>query len=176
MRGKASRRFTAILDHHLRDVTTEPFLISFGRSPQPRSQDEMPHAGKMMRRDFIGRAAVGSVAFPTIVPATVFGTQDKAPPSERITVGFIGCGKMANDYHLPTLLGFGDVQAVAVCDVDRTRRDGLGAASRNPMKGRPSTKDAPPIRTTASSSLVKTSTPCASPRRSTGTRSRPSRR
>jgi predicted dehydrogenase len=84
----------------------------------------MRHTGKMVRRDFIGRAVVGSVAFPTIVPATVFGTQDKAPPSERITIGFIGCGKMANDYHLPTLLGFGDVQAVAVCDVDRTRRDG----------------------------------------------------
>ncbi|HKI20974.1 MAG TPA: twin-arginine translocation signal domain-containing protein, partial [Isosphaeraceae bacterium] len=75
------------------------------------------------RRDFIGRAAMGSVAFPTIVPATVFGTQDKAPPSERITVGFIGCGKMANDYHLPSLLGFGDIQAVAVCEVDKTRRD-----------------------------------------------------
>ncbi len=66
---------------------------------------------------------MGSAAFPTIVPATVFGTQDKAPPSERITVGFIGCGIMANSYHLSTLLGFGDVQAVAVCEVDRTRRD-----------------------------------------------------
>ncbi len=84
----------------------------------------MRHAGRTRRRDFIGCAAMGSVAFPTIVPATVFGTQDKAPPSERICVGFIGCGKMANDYHLPTLLGFGDVQAVAVCEVDRTRRDG----------------------------------------------------
>jgi predicted dehydrogenase len=58
-----------------------------------------------------------------IVPASVFGSGGKAPPSERITVGFIGCGKMANDYHLATLLGFGDVQAVAVCDVDRSRRE-----------------------------------------------------
>ncbi len=83
----------------------------------------MRQSDSVTRRGFIGRAAIGSVAFPTIVPATVFGTQDKAPPSERITVGFIGCGKMANDYHLPTLLGFGDVQAVAVCEVDKTRRD-----------------------------------------------------
>ena len=75
------------------------------------------------RREFIGQATVGSMAFPTIVPATVFGTQDKLPPSERITVGFIGCGKMCNDYHLPTLLGFGDVQAVAVCEVDQKRRE-----------------------------------------------------
>ncbi|MBI4578524.1 MAG: Gfo/Idh/MocA family oxidoreductase [Planctomycetes bacterium] len=37
-------------------------------------------------------------------------------------MGFIGVGKIANDYHLETLLGFEDVQAVAVCDVDTTRR------------------------------------------------------
>ena len=29
---------------------------------------------------------------------------------------------MANDFHLPTLLGFADVQALAVCDVDSNRR------------------------------------------------------
>jgi len=60
---------------------------------------------------------------PTIVPSTVFGRDDKTAPSERITVGFIGCGRMANDYHLPELLRFGDVQALAVCEVDRTRRE-----------------------------------------------------
>ncbi len=74
------------------------------------------------RRQVLGGAA-GALAFPTIVPSTVFGTASKAPPSERITVGYIGCGKMANDYHLPELLGFGDVQALAVCEVDRTRRE-----------------------------------------------------
>jgi len=30
---------------------------------------------------------------------------------------------MANDYHLPELLKFGDVQALAVCEVDRKRRE-----------------------------------------------------
>ena len=82
----------------------------------------MRPAGNATRRHFLG-AAAGTVAFPTIVPATVFGNEERAAPSERITVGFIGCGKMANDYHLPELLGFGDVQAVAVCEVDRTRRE-----------------------------------------------------
>jgi predicted dehydrogenase len=67
--------------------------------------------------------AAGSIAMPTIVPASVFGTADRSPPSERITVGFIGCGKMANDYHLKELLKFGDVQALAVCEVDRQRRE-----------------------------------------------------
>ena len=75
------------------------------------------------RRQILGGLAAGSIAMPTIVPSTVFGNDDKAPPSERITVGFIGCGKMANDYHLPELLGFGDVQAVAVCEVDTKRRE-----------------------------------------------------
>ena len=39
-----------------------------------------------------------------------------------LKVAIIGCGKMANDYHLPAILGFGDAQAVAVCDVDQSRR------------------------------------------------------
>lgn len=57
-----------------------------------------------------------------IVSSAVFGAESKAPPSERIAVGFIGTGKMAHDFHLSTLSGFGDVQCVAVCDVDSTRR------------------------------------------------------
>ena len=82
----------------------------------------MRQADNVTRRRFVEGIAGGSFAFPTIVPRSVFGTAAKAPPSERITVGFIGCGKMANDYHLPELLGFGDVQALAVCEVDPKRR------------------------------------------------------
>jgi predicted dehydrogenase len=83
----------------------------------------MRPAGNVTRRSFLEGAAAGSIAVPTIVPATVFGTDEKVPPSERITVGFIGCGKMANDYHLPELLKAGDVQALAVCEVDSKRRE-----------------------------------------------------
>jgi predicted dehydrogenase len=83
----------------------------------------MRQSGGISRRRFQQTAAATSIAMPTIVPSTVFGTQTKAPPSERITVGYIGCGRMANDYHLPELLKLGDVQAVAVCEVDRTRRE-----------------------------------------------------
>jgi predicted dehydrogenase len=73
------------------------------------------------RRRFVKAAA--AIAAPLIAPRAVLGLGGRAPPSERITIGFIGTGKMANDYHLSTLLGFGDVQAVAVCDVDTTRRE-----------------------------------------------------
>src|SRR5689334_4087546 len=74
------------------------------------------------RRQFL-KGAAAAVAAPMIVPSSVFGADRTAPPSERITVGFIGCGKMANDYHLPELLRFDDVQAVAVCEVDARRRE-----------------------------------------------------
>src|SRR5690349_12625256 len=73
------------------------------------------------RRTFLTGASA-AIGLPSIVPASAFANHRTLPPSERITVGFIGCGKMANDYHLPTLLGFKDVQALAVCDVDTRRR------------------------------------------------------
>ena len=74
------------------------------------------------RRHFIKGLALSALAMPVVVPRSVLGDSKKAAASERVTVGFIGCGKMANDYHLSTLLEFGDVQALAVCEVDSTRR------------------------------------------------------
>jgi hypothetical protein len=82
----------------------------------------MAPARDFTRRHFLEGLAASSIAMPAIVPGSVLGRDDKAAPCERITVGFIGCGKMAIDYHLHELLRFGDVQALAVCEVDRTRR------------------------------------------------------
>ncbi|WP_395143522.1 Gfo/Idh/MocA family protein [Armatimonas sp.] len=73
----------------------------------------------MNRRQFIQ----GTAAAPLFLPSSVLGRAGHWAPSERITVGIIGCGKMANDFHLPTLLNFEDVQILAVCDVDTTRRE-----------------------------------------------------
>ena len=75
------------------------------------------------RRTFLRGSAAVLAAAPTIVPASALGRAGHRAPSERIAIGFIGCGKMANDFHLPTLLGFADVQALAVCDVDTNRRE-----------------------------------------------------
>jgi predicted dehydrogenase len=83
----------------------------------PQNPDRPHH---VTRRQFLQTAT--AVALPMVVPASALGKGWQKPPSERITVGVIGCGKMANDYHLPTLLGFNDVQIVAVCEVDSTRR------------------------------------------------------
>jgi len=80
-------------------------------------------ATRLTRREFVRVSTAVSVVAPMIVPGAVLGKDNRSAPSERITIGFIGTGKMANDYHLPSILGFGDCQALAVCDVDTNRRE-----------------------------------------------------
>lgn len=73
----------------------------------------------LSRRDFLrSSAAMGAaVALPAIVPASVFGAE---APSERITVGCIGVGRMGTG-DLTEALGIKQTQVVAVCDVDSKR-------------------------------------------------------
>src|SRR6185436_3119325 len=75
---------------------------------------------KLSRRDFLRTSA--AVAAPVIVPASVFGTQDKAAPSERLGIGHIGVGTMGYN-HVKGLLGEKGAQIIAVCDVDKDRRE-----------------------------------------------------
>jgi len=75
------------------------------------------------RRTLLRGTAAAALAAPWIVPGSALGLEDQAAAGDRITVGFIGAGKMANDYHLPSLLGMADVQALAVCEVDKNRRE-----------------------------------------------------
>ncbi len=65
------------------------------------------------RRQFLGAAAV-SGAF-TIVPRHVLGGQSFVAPSDKITVGYIGCGTQGMR-ELVTMLPIPDIQVVAVCD------------------------------------------------------------
>jgi myo-inositol 2-dehydrogenase/D-chiro-inositol 1-dehydrogenase len=71
------------------------------------------------RRQFLKgtAAATAGLLAPTIVPASVFGAD---APSNRITIGFVGVGRMGMG-DLRELLGFKQVQIVAVCDVDSNR-------------------------------------------------------
>jgi predicted dehydrogenase len=73
---------------------------------------------EITRRDFV-KGTVG--ALPLIVPGTALGGAPKAA-SDRITLGFIGVG-IQNRGHLGHFLGMQDVQVLAVCDVDTTRRE-----------------------------------------------------
>jgi predicted dehydrogenase len=72
------------------------------------------------RRTFI-RGSVAAMALPVFVPGSSLGDEKKAA-SERITLGFIGVGTQ-NRGHLRYFLGQKDVQVLAVCDVDTTRRE-----------------------------------------------------
>lgn len=46
---------------------------------------------RINRRDFLGSAAAASLAI-TIVPRHVLGGPGYVPPSDKITLGYIGCG------------------------------------------------------------------------------------
>jgi predicted dehydrogenase len=79
------------------------------------------HRRGITRRDFV-KGAAAAVALPTIVTRSALGDDKKAAAGERLALGFIGVGTM-NRGHLGHFLGTKEVQVVAVCDVDTTRRE-----------------------------------------------------
>ena len=80
------------------------------------------------RRDVMkGAAAAGAaLAVPTVVSTAAFGQAEKkpagAPTGERIRLGFIGVGKMSSG-HLGFFTGRSDCEVLAICDVDKFRRE-----------------------------------------------------
>jgi len=76
------------------------------------------------RRQFLKRAAAlsGIIGSPWIVSSPARGAEGNVAASERITVGLIGKGLMGSG-HLRRLVGDREVQVLAVCDVDRLRRE-----------------------------------------------------
>jgi predicted dehydrogenase len=70
------------------------------------------------RRDFIKKASLGIGVF-YIIPSSVLGKR-RIPPSDKITIGFIGTGKQS--------MGLGNrflqeeaIQMIAACDVDKQK-------------------------------------------------------
>lgn len=75
----------------------------------------------MERRHFIKKSSLGTaaaVAFPTIVPSSVFG---KNAPSNKINIGQIGCGRIARDHDIRDTIRYDQTRFVGVCDVDANR-------------------------------------------------------
>jgi predicted dehydrogenase len=71
----------------------------------------------MNRRRFL--AATGlTLAAPTIIPASAFGQDQKAAPSERVTLGVVGWG-MQGPGNTGEFLKLKDCQVVAACDLDK---------------------------------------------------------
>jgi predicted dehydrogenase len=81
--------------------------------------------GRATRRSFLKQAGAVSLAvagFPSVVPSSALAADGQVAPSNRITVGCIGvgpqgCGVMGN------FLREAGARVVAVCDVNRLRRD-----------------------------------------------------
>lgn len=84
--------------------------------PNPRTPTR-----KITRRAFL-QSAAGACAAPAILPASVFAADGTTAPSNRIAVALIGLGKMGLG-HLHHLAHNPDVELIALCDVDRLRRD-----------------------------------------------------
>ena len=72
---------------------------------------------KINRREFIGSATAASLAF-TIVPRNVLGGPDFVAPSDKLTLGYIGCGTQGMR-EMTDLIANPKVQIVAVCDPNK---------------------------------------------------------
>ena len=77
----------------------------------------------MNRRSYLKRSlagTAGAIFAPTIVPSTVFG---KDAPSNKINVGQIGFGRIAQGHDLPETMKHDVSRVIAVCDVDSRRKE-----------------------------------------------------
>jgi predicted dehydrogenase len=72
---------------------------------------------RFSRRAFL-RTALGAAIAPTLIPASVLGLDGRAAPSNRVVVASIGMGVVWDIF-----MRRSDTQLVAVCDVQRTRRE-----------------------------------------------------
>jgi hypothetical protein len=88
----------------------------------------------LTRRRFLRKTAGAlgaAVALPTLIPASALGRAGARAPSDRITMGFIGVGGQGGGHLLGgawTYVPGGysarpDVQVLAVCDIQRDRRE-----------------------------------------------------
>lgn len=73
-------------------------------------------SGSITRKDFIKKSGLTLGSF-FIVPNTVIGGRGTIAPSDKVTMGFIGCG-MLSQYLSMDFMKLTEVQMVAACDVD----------------------------------------------------------
>ena len=82
----------------------------------------LAHTKAVTRRTFLRLATGGAVALPWVIPGAALGRDGAVAPSERIIMGTIGSGPRGQ-YDLSVMLPEKDVRFVAVCDVQRGRRE-----------------------------------------------------
>ena len=77
----------------------------------------MSASKKINRRKFLGSAATASLAM-TVVPREVLGGKGFIAPSDKLTIGYIGCGTQGLK-EMVTLLANPALQIVSVCDPNK---------------------------------------------------------
>jgi hypothetical protein len=109
-----------------------------GHPPADIAPKALPSKPPLGRREFLRRAALawGALALPQVVPGSALGLDGAVAPSQRIVMGGIGIGGRGG-YDLPILLQFPEVQFVAVCEVQKPRRD----AAKQTVDGKYGNKD-----------------------------------
>jgi len=98
-------------------VTPKVIAFSFYRGPNKNDMIRKQSG----RRSFIKSCVLGgTILFPNLMSARLWAAETK--PNSRITVGFVGMGRMSRGLLMQFL--HQDAQVLAVCDVDTTRREG----------------------------------------------------
>src|SRR5919199_6564781 len=77
-------------------------------------------SGAISRRTFVQQSATAVTATiaPMILPSRLFGA---SAPSNRVRVGHIGAGRIAQGHDMPGVAASGLADVVAVCDLDSRR-------------------------------------------------------
>src|SRR5665213_1708389 len=95
----------------------------------PQEGNDMPHAENVQssanpgqtslidRRKFVKVAATGALAF-SIVPRYVLGGTGFIPPSDKLTLAYVGCGTQGFR-EIISMLAVPSIQIVAVCDPNK---------------------------------------------------------
>lgn len=81
----------------------------------------MGKSKRINRREFLGSATAASLAF-TVVPRQVLGGTGYVAPSDKLTIGYIGCGTQGLREMVP-LLENPAIQIVAVADPNKLTTD-----------------------------------------------------
>ena len=84
---------------------------------QQKLTDNPSGHSEMNRRKFVEMTASAALAF-TILPRHVLGGKNYVPPSDKITLAYIGIGTQGIKELLP-LLAYDQFQVIAVCDPNR---------------------------------------------------------
>ena len=90
------------------------------KSKQPLNSSTLGAAAKTISRRRFLTTTGAALALPVFVPGSALGLDGAVAPSNRITLGIIGCGNMGAG-NTKSFLNLDDCQVVATCDVDQNR-------------------------------------------------------